>query len=729
MKDQVSSVAAVAAAGMTTTSAAANQKKLNDYFDSLVEQVDSYTRTGVSKSGSNAELIKRLTQNQTRLVEKIRSIQRDCQSGLTSIRSFCFLVQRKSMLYLVQIDKYWSPEQVRIYNEIIKCCDESSLAARLNASLDVSNDESNVVNVSDRLMELLFDNWVKLDSFSSCKLVYNPDKVFKSYSLIATCNERALLNIMELRMTNMTIGSVRQHAKPLLVYVSKLRLSSSQLTQEMCQTVNQLGLASPLAFIRLEIAQNYQPPLLNANQIRLNALQVKLDARFKAHFIGLESLSELDVELRNYSKVKLFDQDCLDTLVNLSSLKLKLHQGLAEINSDLLVVNRFENLLELDLSSNQIEFIQSKTFLGLKHLIKLNLSNNLLSYMSNSEFLKPLVNLERLDLSCNRINRIDWKDFKSLVSLRELSLADNEIAVVHETAPFGTSLLNQLVYLNLSHNYLNPLFVDANTFKAFVNLKTLLLDDCGVDLSMSECFAASLPSLAHLTLNHSSPSGRLRCSPFRNFAQLVFLTNLELKNCQLKDLKPCGLFTGLSYLERLDLFNNEIERVEKGSFDGLTSLIELNMQQNRVFNIERDSFSKLPRLERLNLSENQLEYVSRNMFTGLSELKTLDLSSNKLKMVQKFVFDDLCDLCELDLSHNEIINIEQESFQQLGNLELLDLSGNNMELRINGARNSRCTLNGLVSLKKLVLRDQSVDESIVSFEYFDNLKRFVEVEF
>uniref|UniRef100_G3U512 Leucine rich repeat containing 32 n=1 Tax=Loxodonta africana TaxID=9785 RepID=G3U512_LOXAF len=139
-------------------------------------------------------------------------------------------------------------------------------------------------------------------------------------------------------------------------------------------------------------------------------------------------------------------------------------------------------LRHLDLSTNEISFVQPGVFQALPHLEHLNLAHNHLAHapsegwsalpLSNPSWntsTHPLSQLLNLDLSYNEIEHIPEGFLEPLTSLRFLNLSRNCMRAF-EARHVGS--LPCLVLLDLSHNALQALELGARALGA---LRTLLL--------------------------------------------------------------------------------------------------------------------------------------------------------------------------------------------------------------------------------------------------------------
>ena len=141
-----------------------------------------------------------------------------------------------------------------------------------------------------------------------------------------------------------------------------------------------------------------------------------------------------------------------------TSLKLR-KQGLTEIPSDL---SKFKNLVELDLSDNEIGDFSSK-LIGLPNLEVLNLSGNNLTTIPAD--LCELKKLKTINLSSNKISS---GSFSCLTSLERVFLNNNELT----SLPAGITEMQSLKSLYLHFNKLTDLDEKLIQLK---NLEVLLV--------------------------------------------------------------------------------------------------------------------------------------------------------------------------------------------------------------------------------------------------------------
>ncbi|KAM9824440.1 leucine-rich repeats and immunoglobulin-like domains protein 3 [Neosynchiropus ocellatus] len=321
--------------------------------------------------------------------------------------------------------------------------------------------------------------------------------------------------------------------------------------------------------------------------------------------------------------------------------------------------------VQLDLSHNKLQTLDSTLFSDLQHLseIKLNhneleeipdlgpassnittliLANNKIARIS-MEQLQPFLTLETLDLSNNNIVDVKAKSFPSLL-LKNLFLNNNRISSL-ETGCF-TNLSSSLLVLRLNRNRLSS--IPPKIFQ--------------------------LPNLQHLDLSRN----RVRRVEGLTFHGLHALSSLKMQRNSLSRLMD-GAFWGLSNMEVLQLDYNNLTEVSKGWLYGLLTLQQLHLSHNAISRIRPDAWEFCQKLSELNLSSNHLSRLEESSFVGLSLLDQLHIGNNRVSFIADGAFRGLSNLQTLDLQSNEIswtIEDMNGPFSALDNLKKLFLQGN-----------------------------------------------------
>ena len=186
-----------------------------------------------------------------------------------------------------------------------------------------------------------------------------------------------------------------------------------------------------------------------------------------------------------------------------------------------------------------------------------------------------------------------------------------------------------------------------------------------------------------------------------DFTGLSNLQNLWLYENDLRTL-PADVFTDLSSLRTLSLYRNKFRTLPADVFTGLSSLQTLNLDGNRLNNLDANLFADLSSLQTLSLYDNRLTNLPIDVFSGLSSLQTLSLYDNRLTNLPMGVFSDLSSLQTLNLDNNRLTNLPIDVFSGLSSLQTLSLSGNTLSTLPDGA------FSNLSNLKFLSLDDNEL---------------------
>lgn len=153
----------------------------------------------------------------------------------------------------------------------------------------------------------------------------------------------------------------------------------------------------------------------------------------------------------------------------------------------------------------------------------------------------------------------------------------------------------------------------------------------------------------------------------RQIHKLTALRQLIMRNNSLSYLQN-GAFSGMLYLEVLDLSNNQLYSIEPHTFGGLNYLKKLNLEGNRLHFLSPQWFVSMPSLGWLFLSNNLIGRLKANVFEMLSGLFTMKLDENRISYIEPGAFNGLSHLRILYLTDNLLQTIPS---QELHNLPLL----------------------------------------------------------
>ncbi|XP_016051892.1 PREDICTED: leucine-rich repeat-containing protein 32 [Miniopterus natalensis] len=250
-----------------------------------------------------------------------------------------------------------------------------------------------------------------------------------------------------------------------------------------------------------------------------------------------------------------------------------------------------------------------------------------LSNPSRNASTHPLSQLLNLDLSYNEIELVPEGFLEHLTSLRSLSLSRNCLRAF-EARRAGS--LPCLVLLDISHNALETLELGT---RALGNLRTLLLQHNALRDLPPYTFAG-LASLQRLNLQGNrvipcggpggpGPSG---CVDFSGISSLRILNLVDNE----MEMLRAGAFLHTPLTE-LDLSSNPGLDVATGALAGLEASLEvLALQGNglEVLQVDLPCFSCL---KHLNLAENRLSRLPA--WTQAVSLEVLDLRNNSFSLL------------------------------------------------------------------------------------------------
>ncbi|XP_047531220.1 toll-like receptor 6 [Vanessa atalanta] len=417
-------------------------------------------------------------------------------------------------------------------------------------------------------------------------------------------------------------------------------------------------------------------------------------------FSGLSELIELDLSDNNIWSTK------TDTFCSLYSLKIlnltRNHlQNIKTIGfSDSsreqnLSVKSCNLVLEtLDMSYNDLIVITENSLSKLRSLSKLFLQNNAISTLEDGS-LEGLISLQVLNLSSNFMNSLPPDIFSDTILLTDIILSNNTINVLPPGLFRG---LEQLQVLDLSRNELTSQWINKGTFVGL--LRMVILNISFNRLSRIDRYMfQDLYSLQKLNLDHNE----IASIDEHAFEELRNLHSLTLSNNKLLHIHT-HIFTDLHVLHELFLDNNKIKHIDENAFDNMTTIGDLGLNDNFLSSIP-SSIRKLRSLRSLDIGNNNITHLSRENFHGLSELFGLRLVDNKVTHLNEDTFEHLPQLQVLNLASNKINLVSPGCFRKNINLKLLRMDGNDIT-KFDGIFS---TLNSLVWLNMSANKISSFD--------------------
>ncbi|XP_051499858.1 toll-like receptor 7 [Apus apus] len=286
----------------------------------------------------------------------------------------------------------------------------------------------------------------------------------------------------------------------------------------------------------------------------------------------------------------------------------------------------------LDLSRNNIFFINPSDFHGLGFLRCLNLSGNAISQTLNGSEFNYLPGLKYLDFSNNRIDLLYSTAFQELKLLEVLDLSNNKHYFLAEGVTQVLGFVKNLAYL-----------------------KKLMMNENEISTS----------------INTGMESKSLQILEFRgNYLNVLWMDG---------NSRYLSFFKNLTSLEQLDISFNSLSFLPHGVFEAMPPELKiLNLTNNRMKSFNWGKLHYLKKLETLDLSNNLLATVPRELSNCSSTLQELMLRNNRIQKLTKHFLRGAFKLKYLDLSSNELQIIRKSSFPEnvINNLKMLLLHGN-----------------------------------------------------
>lgn len=142
-------------------------------------------------------------------------------------------------------------------------------------------------------------------------------------------------------------------------------------------------------------------------------------------------------------------------------------------------------------------------------------------------------------------------------------------------------------------------------------------------------------------------------------------------------------FHFLKNLRLLELHDNRIEQVLKGTFQGdiHSKLEEISLRFNHLTSISQHTFFDLEALRKLHLDDNKIDKIERRAFMNLDELEYLSLRGNKINNLADESFQNLPKLEILDMAFNQLPNFNFDYFDQVGTLSNLNVNVSHNQIR------------------------------------------------
>ncbi|XP_066216908.1 CD180 antigen [Saccopteryx leptura] len=402
--------------------------------------------------------------------------------------------------------------------------------------------------------------------------------------------------------------------------------------------------------------------------------------------------------------------------------------------------SRLMDLIFLDLTRCQINWIHENTFQSHHQLNTIVLTGNPLIFMAETSLNGPR-SLKHLFLIQTGISNLEFIPVHNLDNLESLYLGSNHISSITLPEKFPTQNLKVLDFQNNAIHYFSrkdinaleatnlSLNFDGNDIKGiepgafhskvFQSLRFGGTLDLSVilkglqnsttqslwlgtyeDTKNQDLMPAMLEGLCEMSVE----SINLQKHHFSNLSSTTFqcftrLQELDLTATHLKEL-PSGI-QGMNSLRKLVLNVNNFDQLCQINAASFPSLTDLYIKGNlKSLDLGTGCLEKLKNLQRLDLSHSDIKASDCCTLSlkGLHHLQYLNLSYNMPIGLQNKAFKECPKLEVLDLAFTHLdVSAAQSPFQNLPLLQTLNLSHCHLET------SNQHLLEGLLGLRQLNL--------------------------
>ncbi|XP_008160285.2 CD180 antigen [Eptesicus fuscus] len=361
---------------------------------------------------------------------------------------------------------------------------------------------------------------------------------------------------------------------------------------------------------------------------------------------------------------------------------------------------RLTNLIFLDLTRCQINWIHEDTFQSHHQLDTLVLTGNPLIFMAETSLLGPRA-LKHLFLTQTGISNLEFIPVHNLENLESLYLGSNYISSIKLPENFPTQNLKVLDFQNnalhfLSREDLNALGatnlslnLDSNDIKGmepgafhakvFQSLRFGGILDVSVILKGLQ---NSTTQSLWLGTYEDTDSQDLTPAMLEGLCEMS-VESISLQLYHFSDLSATT-FRCFTRLRELDLTATHLRELPSG-IQGMNSLKKLVLNVNHFEQLCQINAASFPALTDLYIKGNLKELdLGAGCLEKLENLRRLDLSHNGIKASDccNLPLKSLHHLQYLNLSYAGSIGLQSQAFQESPKLEVLDLAFTHLTVRV-----------------------------------------------
>ena len=380
----------------------------------------------------------------------------------------------------------------------------------------------------------------------------------------------------------------------------------------------------------------------------------------KWYCLDCQNLKKLDL---NNNEITYVDSAAFHQLPNLVQLNLN-DNRIKYLNNEVFLIST--QLEYLNLNNNNIELINNFILRELRVLQVFTIKNNYITHVIYNAIFVDNTNLVEIDLSDNEINGIEMLAFSFLPNLKVLNLTIQmkfRMQVI-------TNLLSLAEFRLTYNSLLSSTLLKRSFYKHFCNVAQVTV----IKLLLQN-IATSIPNfsqfknLEYLHIECLQPNNQsINIDFMKLFNDMPKLKTLILKKVNFFTLFGYYLrysfstknlnyidFTGIQnsrmnnflfnfqYLEYLNLSFSAIETFSNISLQNSINLKQINLEHSKLKCITSQMFLNATKLEIINCANCRIEVIEDFAFITLDRLLILDLRNNLLTYTNEYTFFGLCD--------------------------------------------------------------------------------------
>lgn len=362
--------------------------------------------------------------------------------------------------------------------------------------------------------------------------------------------------------------------------------------------------------------------------------------------------------------------------------------------------SRLINLIFLDLTRCQINWVHEDTFQSHHQLNTIVLTGNPLIFMAETSLTGPKL-LKHLFLTQTGISNLEFIPVHNLENLESLHLGSNHISSINLPENFPTQNLKVLDFQNNAIHYISR--KDTNALEQATNLS---LNFNGNDIKgiepgafnskifQSLKFGGSLnlsivfKGLQNCTIQslwlgtfEDTDDQDLTSATFEGLCDMS-VESINLQKHHFNDLSS-STFRCFTRLQELDLTAAHLKGLPSG-IEGMNSLKKLVLNANNFDQLCQINAASFPSLRELYIKGNMRKLdLGTRCLEKLETLQKLDLSHSDIEASDccNLQLKNLRHLQYLNLSYNEPLGLEDQAFKECPQLELLDLAFTHLRVK------------------------------------------------